>query len=108
MLPRTTPDVDTGWHMFPIMIRQESGVRRCAFQQHMEASGVDTRMVWTGNVTRQPAFASVAHRVAPGGLANADRVMEQGLILPCNHAIDDDGIAYICATADAFLAKEAA
>ena len=48
------------------------------------------------------------HRVAPGGLANADRVMETGLILPCNHAIDDDGIAYICATADAFLAKEAA
>ncbi len=107
-LPRTTPDVDTGWHMFPIMIRPESGVRRSAFQEHMEASGIDTRMVWTGNVTRQPAFAGVAHRVAPGGLANADRVMEQGLILPCNHAIDDDGIAYICANADAFLAKEAA
>ena len=29
----------------------------------MEAHGVDTRMVWTGNVTRQPAFAKVA---APG------------------------------------------
>jgi CDP-6-deoxy-D-xylo-4-hexulose-3-dehydrase len=107
VLPRTTPGVDTAWHMFPIMIRPESDVRRSAFQQHMEAAGVDTRMVWTGNVTRQPAFAGVAHRVAPGGLTNADRVMEQGLILPCNHAIDDDGIAYICATADSFLAKEA-
>jgi hypothetical protein len=30
-------------------------------------------------------------------------VMEQGLILPCNHGIDDDGIAYICDTAAAFL-----
>ena len=30
------------------------------FQEHMEAHGVDTRMVWTGNVTRQPAFAKVA------------------------------------------------
>ena len=108
VLPRTTPAVDTAWHMFPIMIRPESGVRRSAFQQHMETSGVDTRMVWTGNVTRQPAFAGVPHRIAPGGLANADRVMEHGLILPCNHAIDDDGIAYICAIADAFLAKEAA
>jgi hypothetical protein len=30
--------------------------------------------------------------------------METGLILPCNHSIDDDGIAYICETSDAFLA----
>jgi CDP-6-deoxy-D-xylo-4-hexulose-3-dehydrase len=103
VLPRLTPAVDTGWHMFPVMIRPDSGVRRSRFQQHMEAAGVDTRMVWTGNVTRQPAFKDVPHRVARGGLPNADRVMETGLILPCNHAIDDDGIAYICHTADEFL-----
>jgi CDP-4-dehydro-6-deoxyglucose reductase, E1 len=103
VLPRTTPGVDTGWHMFPIMIRPESGVRRAELQAHMESHGVDTRMVWTGNATRQPAFRKIEHRVAPGGLPNADRVMETGLILPLNHAIDDDGIAYIADTADAFL-----
>ncbi len=32
------------------------GIRRAEFQQWMEAHGVDTRMVWTGNATRQPAF----------------------------------------------------
>ena len=104
VLPRITTDIDTGWHMFPIMIKPESGVRRSAFQQHMEAAGVDTRMVWTGNVTRQPAFKNVPHRVAPGGLANADRVMTDGLILPCNHAIDDEGIEYMCHTVDQFFA----
>ncbi len=104
VLPRITTDIDTGWHMFPIMIKPESGVRRSVFQQHMEAAGVDTRMVWTGNVTRQPAFKNVAHRVAPGGLANADRVMTDGLILPCNHAIDDEGIEYMCHTVDQFFA----
>jgi CDP-6-deoxy-D-xylo-4-hexulose-3-dehydrase len=103
VLPRITTDVDTGWHMFPIMIKPESGVRRSLFQQHMEAAGVDTRMVWTGNVTRQPAFKNIAHRIAPGGLANADRVMETGLILPCNHAIDDEGIEYMCHTVDQFF-----
>ena len=103
VLPRITTDIDTGWHIFPIMIKPESGVRRSLFQQHMEAAGVDTRMVWTGNVTRQPAFKDVAHRVAPGGLANADRVMETGLILPCNHAIDDEGIEYMCHTVDEFF-----
>jgi CDP-6-deoxy-D-xylo-4-hexulose-3-dehydrase len=103
VLPQTTAGVETGWHMFPIMLRPESGVRRAEFQQHMEAAGIDTRMVWTGNVTRQPAFKNVAHRVAPAGLSNADRIMETGLILPCNHALDDDGIAYVCESADAFL-----
>jgi len=103
VLPRVTPGVETGWHMFPIMIRPESGVRRADFQQHMEAAGVDTRMVWTGNLTRQPAFKNVEHRVAAGGLPNADRVMETGLILPCNHALDDDGVDYVCETADAFF-----
>jgi CDP-6-deoxy-D-xylo-4-hexulose-3-dehydrase len=106
VLPRTTPGIETGWHMFPIMIRPESGVRRAEFQAHMEAQGIDTRMVWTGNVTRQPAFANTQFRVAPGGLANADRVMETGLILPCNHAIDDEGVEYVCHHAREFLERQ--
>jgi CDP-6-deoxy-D-xylo-4-hexulose-3-dehydrase len=101
--PRTTPGVETGWHMFPILIRPESGVDRGAFQQHMETNGVDTRMVWTGNAIRQPAFRDRPFRVAPGGLPNADRVMECGLVLPSNHGIDDDGIAYIAATIESFF-----
>lgn len=102
-LPELTPGVETGWHMFPFRIRPESGVRRGDFQKHMESRGVDTRMVWSGNVTRQPAFRDKPHRVAPGGLANADRVMEQGLVLPCNHGIDDEGMAYIGDVIDAFF-----
>jgi CDP-6-deoxy-D-xylo-4-hexulose-3-dehydrase len=69
----------------------------------MEGHGVDTRMVWTGNVTRQPAFANVPHRVPDGGLPNADRVMERGLVLPLNHGLDDDDIEYLCVTAGRFL-----
>ena len=103
VLPRTTDEVDTAWHMFPVLIRPESGVSRAEFQQHMERHGVDTRMVWTGNVLRQPAFNWIAHRAPEGGLPNADRVMEQGLILPSNHALTDDDIDYIWATAEAAL-----
>ena len=77
-LPRTLEGLETAWHMFPILIRPESGIRRGDFQEHMEGHGVDTRMVWTGNVLRQPAFRDIAHR-ARRGVPNADRVMEQGL-----------------------------
>jgi CDP-6-deoxy-D-xylo-4-hexulose-3-dehydrase len=103
VLPRVTPEVDTAWHMFPVLLRPESGVVRSEFQAHMEGAGIDTRMVWTGNVTRQPAFRDVPHRIAGGRLPNADAVMERGLVLPCNHAMDDDGVAYVNETVDAFL-----
>ena len=103
VLPRTNPELQTAWHMFPVMIRPESGVRRSEFQGYMECHGIDTRMVWTGNVTRQPAFANVPHRIPAGGLPNADRVMEQGLVLPSNHALTDEDIDYIWETAEAYL-----
>jgi CDP-6-deoxy-D-xylo-4-hexulose-3-dehydrase len=102
-LPRQTAELETGWHMFPVLINAGSGIRRAEFQEHMEGHGVDTRMVWTGNVTRQPAFAEVPHRAPAAGLPNADRVMEQGLILPLNHGLDDDDIEYLCVTAGRFL-----
>ena len=102
-LPRTTEGVDTAWHMFPVMIRPASGVRRSEFQEHMESNGIDTRMVWTGNVTRQPAFASVEWRLPEGGLPNSDRVMAQGLVLPSNQGLDADDVDYIWTTAEAFL-----
>jgi CDP-6-deoxy-D-xylo-4-hexulose-3-dehydrase len=103
VLPRTTTDADTAWHMFPVLIRPESGVERGAFQAHMESHGVDTRMVWTGNARRQPAFRSIECREPEGGLPNTDRVMEQGLILPSNHSLTDEDVDYIWATAEAYL-----
>jgi CDP-6-deoxy-D-xylo-4-hexulose-3-dehydrase len=102
--PRLTEGVETGWHMFPLLVRPEAGVRRSDLQQWMEAHGVDTRMVWTGNVTRQPAFRDVHHRVPPGGLPNADRVMECGLIMPNNHSMGDDDCHHIGECLEGFVA----
>jgi CDP-6-deoxy-D-xylo-4-hexulose-3-dehydrase len=103
-LPRLTDGVETGWHMFPVIVEERSGIRRAELQQWMERHGIDTRMVWTGNVTRQPAFRDVPHRKPANGLPNADRVMEWGLILPNNHSMTDDDCHYIGECLDAFLA----
>jgi CDP-4-dehydro-6-deoxyglucose reductase, E1 len=102
-LPRLTEGVETGWHMFPILIDPDSGIRRSDFQQHMETNGVDTRMVWTGNALRQPAFRDKPHRAAPGGYPNADRVMEWGCVLPNNHSLTDDDCHYIGEVVEEFL-----
>jgi CDP-6-deoxy-D-xylo-4-hexulose-3-dehydrase len=98
--------VETGWHMFPIIISPDSGIVRSEFQQWMEGRGIDTRMVWTGNVTRQPMLRGKEYRVPESGLPNADRVMEWGLILPNNHSLTDDDCTYIGETAEAFLIEK--
>ncbi|MCP4905147.1 MAG: aminotransferase class I/II-fold pyridoxal phosphate-dependent enzyme [bacterium] len=104
VLPRLTPGIETGWHMFPFLIKKESGVSRAEFQKHMESKGIDTRMIWSGNIARQPAFRDKPHRIAPGGLGHCDEIMRSGLILPSNHGIDDEGIAYMGETIDEFFA----
>jgi CDP-6-deoxy-D-xylo-4-hexulose-3-dehydrase len=104
-LPRFTEGVETGWHMFPVIIDPASGIRRAELQQWMESRGVDTRMVWTGNAARQPAFHDRPHRQPARGLPNADRVMEWGLILPNNHSMNDDDCHYIGECLDAFVTE---
>ncbi len=105
-LPRLTEGVETGWHMFPVLIKPGSGIRRSEFQQWMESHGIDTRMVWTGNAARQPAFRSHPFRQPGAGLPNADRVMEYGLILPNNHSLDDADCDYIGETVEGFLTEK--
>lgn len=107
ILPRTLDGLDTAWHMFPLLIRPDSGVRRSEFQAHMEGHGIDTRMVWTGNVLRQPGFKGIAHRQPDQGLPNADRVMEWGVVLPSNHGLDDADVDYVIEVADVFLGTQA-
>ncbi len=105
-LPRLTDGIETGWHMFPVLIKPGSGIRRSEFQQWMEARGIDTRMVWTGNAARQPAFRGHPYRQPQEGLPNADRVMEYGLILPNNHSLDDADCDYIGETVEGFLTEK--
>jgi CDP-4-dehydro-6-deoxyglucose reductase, E1 len=102
-LGELTPGVATGWHMFPLLVRPESGIRRAELQSWMERRGIDTRMVWTGNAARQPAFRDKPHRQPEAGLPNADLVMEWGLVLPNNHNMTDDDCAYIGETVEAFV-----
>ncbi len=104
-LPELTPGVVTGWHMFPLLLRSDAGFARSAFQQWMESHGVDTRMVWTGNAARQPAFRNRPYHQPAAGLPNADRVMEWGVVLPNSHSLTDSDCDYIGETAAGFLAS---
>jgi len=95
VLPATTPEVDTTWMLYPFMARDEAGFTRTGIQEFLEERGVPTRVVWSGNITRQPGFASVPCSVPDDGFPNADRVMEWALMLPTHQGLSSDDVGYI-------------
>jgi len=103
VLPRQTAGVDTAWLGYPLAIRERAGFARAELQAHLEAQGIDTRTIWSGNVSRQPMLRGVPWRVPPGGLPNCDAIMERGVLLPLSHALKDEHIDFICESVAAFL-----
>jgi len=86
--PRTTDGVDTTWMMYPFVLAQD--IERTPVQKFFAERGVATRMVWSGNILRQPGFADIPHRTPADGLPNTDRVMEHALALPTYHWMSSD------------------
>jgi CDP-6-deoxy-D-xylo-4-hexulose-3-dehydrase len=75
MLPIPTPGSDPSWFGFPIAIRPESGLTRGRVVRFMEARKIGTRLLFGGNLLRQPAYCEIEKRVI-GDLSNSDYVME--------------------------------
>ena len=78
VLPQATPGSDPSWFGFPITLRESTPVSRRELISTLAARRVDTRLLFGGNLLRQPAFRGVACRSA-GSLAGADRVTERTL-----------------------------
>ena len=104
-LPAQLPDLETAWLGYPLMIEPGAGFARADLQEFLDGRGIDTRTIWTGNVTRQPMLWGVPVRVPDDGLPNADAVMERGVLLPLSHAIDDDTLDVVIAEVEEFLAQ---
>src|SRR3954453_5681359 len=103
-LPHQLADLETAWLGYPLMIGTDAGFERADLQEHLDARGIDTRTIWTGNVTRQPMLGGIDVRVPPDGLPEADAVMERGVLLPLSHAIDDDTLEFVIGQGEEFLA----
>src|SRR5581483_5301444 len=91
--PRTTDGVDTTWMRYPFVLAD--GIDRTEVQEFFVERNVPTRMVWTGNILRQPGFADIPHRAPSGGLPNADLVMDRALSLPVHHGLTSDDVGHL-------------
>ena len=107
LIPRQTPELETAWLGYPLVITEDAGFERPDLQLFLDSHGIDTRTIWTGNVSRQPMLAGRSFVLPEDGLPNADVVMERGVLLPLSHAIDDATLDFVLATlADFLVASE--
>lgn len=75
VLPRATENSQPSWFGFPLTLREAAGTRRVDLLEYLEQSRIGTRLLFAGNLTRQPSMQGQTYRVA-SSLANTDTVME--------------------------------
>jgi CDP-4-dehydro-6-deoxyglucose reductase, E1 len=76
ILPEATPESDPSWFCFPMTLRPRVSATREQLTAFLERHKIGTRLLFAGNLTRQPYFRDRPHRVS-GTLENTDRVMER-------------------------------
>jgi CDP-6-deoxy-D-xylo-4-hexulose-3-dehydrase len=76
ILPEATPGSEPSWFGFPMAVRPEAPFTREQLVRHLESRKIGTRLLFGGNLLRQPAYRNVRHRKV-GELPNADFVMKQ-------------------------------
>ena len=74
ILPQATPGSEPSWFGFPITVADDAPFTRNQLVQFLEARKIGTRLLFGGNLTRQPAYQGLRHRVIES-LENTDRVM---------------------------------
>jgi CDP-6-deoxy-D-xylo-4-hexulose-3-dehydrase len=103
--PRVLDGVDTNWQLFPVILQPELGRRARDLLVYLDENKIFTRVIWSGNMTRQPMMQQIEHRADPAGYPNADRVMEYGNMVPANPELSDDDVRYIHQVLEDFIAR---
>lgn len=104
-VPLETYGSNTAWLAFPILIKKEAPFSRRQFQIYLEERNIQTRVVFTGNILKQPMCKNIEKRVCPNGYPNSDAVMQRGVLLPIHHGLSETMFQRFHATIAEFVSK---
>ena len=101
-LPEATPNSDPSWFGFPITLKETAGVSRVDLLKFLDGAKIGSRLLFAGNLTRQPYFESVNYRIS-GELTNTDRVMNQTFWVGIYPGLGQEHLNYVASKFEEFF-----
>jgi CDP-4-dehydro-6-deoxyglucose reductase, E1 len=107
LLPEATPGSDPAWFGFPIGVREDAPFRRDELIRALESNKIATRLLFAGNLLRQPAYEGSEYR-AVGSLPNTDFVMNNVFWVGVYPGLTEGMLDFIAGTLGKLAAKSKA
>ena len=101
--PEEIKNSSTAWLAYPILINKNAPFSRKDFQIYIEKRNIQTRVVFTGNILRQPMMKNQKYIGKLSELKNADNVMKRGVLLPVHHGMTSKMFTRLHNTIEDFL-----
>lgn len=105
ILPEATPESDPSWFGFPITLRPGFSKRE-ALMRFLNENHVATRLLFAGNITRQPYFQNRSYRVH-GALGNTDIIMKETFWLGVYPRLNEEMLDYVGTQMEKFWRENA-
>jgi len=102
ILPEATAYSDPSWFSFLLTIKEDAGFSRNELTSFLEQNAIETRNLFCGNLTRQPAFLQIKKRQV-GDLRNTDLIMNNAFFIGLFPGIDKTQVDYVLEVFRAFF-----
>lgn len=105
ILPEATERSEPSWFGFPVSVREGAPFQRDDLLKHLDQRRVATRLLFGGNLLRQPAYEGIEHRRA-GDLRVADFIAGHSFWLGVYPGLDERMLDYVAGTIRAFVSEQ--
>ncbi len=97
ILPRATSDSEPSWFGFPLSVRTGAPFTRDDLLRYLDSYNIATRLIFGGNLLRQPAYEGIRHRKV-GNLSNSDFIMNQSLWIGVWPGLTEEMLGFVLKT----------